>query len=149
MAYSGRADAFDPWRSEALALRVALGPLRWSSPFRGWSYQPRMIRSWYPPARGPHVMVSFFRIGEWETPKIPLCFFLSQKHFVGRRANEGQVFLLVMPQWWRFFLAKACLMGSWNQDPGFFEKYWNTSQSNADWNHRLRQEYLRWFHLMD
>lgn len=149
MAYSGRADAFDPWRSVALALRVALGPLRWSSPFPGWSYQPR----WSAADTLRHVVLTwwflFFRIGEWETPKIPLCFFLSQKNFVERRANEGQVFLLVMPQWWRFFFEKTCLMGSWNQDPGFFEKYWNTSRSNADWNHCLRQEYLRWFHLMD
>lgn len=47
-----------------------------------------------------------FFFSDWRmgNPKNPtVLFVLSQNNFVGRRANEGQVFLLVMPQWWCFF----------------------------------------------
>lgn len=108
-----------------------------------------MIRSWYPPARGPHVMVSFFSDWRMGNPKNPTVLFFEPKEFCWAPSEWRPSFSVGDAAMMAFFFEKTCLMGSWNQDPGFFEKYWNTSRSNADWNHCLRQEYLRWFHLMD
>lgn len=90
----------------------------------------------------------FFGLENGKPQKSHCAFFWAKRILLGAEQMKAKLFC-----WWcrndGVFFAKTSLMGSWNQDPGFFEKYWNTSQSNADWNHCLRQEYLRWFHLMD